>query len=94
MNSVSDEHSVLVVPLFKNGWLFFAIAFSVSLYCVILYIPFFANIFGLAPFDCSEWMLVINFNLAEILIDEVMKLIPRRMSSDDKRQMLIKDKAN
>ena len=69
MNAVSDEQSIFVVPPFKNVWLLVAITFSVSLHCVIMYIPIFAKIFGLAPLDYSEWMLVIYFSLPVILIE-------------------------
>jgi Ca2+-transporting ATPase len=88
MNAVSDEQSVLVVPPYKNVWLLIAITFSCSLHCVILYIPFFAKIFGLAPLDCSEWMLVFYFSIPVILIEEVMKFISRMTSSSDTRHML------
>lgn len=81
MNAVSDEQSLLSVPPYKNVWLLVAITFSVSLHCVILYIPFFANIFGLAPLDLSEWWLVLVFSLPVILIEETMKFFARRQSA-------------
>jgi Ca2+-transporting ATPase len=94
MNAVSDEQSILVVPPFKNVWLLVAISFSCALHCVILYIPFFANIFGLAPLDLSEWILVFYFSIPVILIEEVMKFISRLNSASQTRHMLVKQKTN
>ena len=92
MNAVSDEQSILVVPPFKNPWLLVAVTFSVSLHCVILYIPFFANVFGLAPLDWAEWQLVFVFSLPVILIEEFMKFISRINSAKDTKHMLVKSK--
>ena len=92
MNAVSDEQSVLVVPPFKNVWLLVAITFSCTLHCVIMYIPFFAKIFGLAPLDLTEWFLVIVFSLPVILIEEVMKFISRINSKHETKHMLLKHK--
>jgi len=85
MNAVSDEQSLLKVPPYKNVWLLVAIFFSVTLHCIILYIPFFAKIFGIAPLDCQEWMLVIAFSFPVILIDEVMKFYSRIISKAAQR---------
>jgi Ca2+-transporting ATPase len=80
MNAVSDEQSLFVVPPWKNIWLMIAITFSVTLHCIILYIPFFNNVFGITPLDFKEWMLVIYFSIPVVLIDEIMKFFSRMIS--------------
>jgi len=77
MNAISDEASLLQMPPYKNKWLIVAIIFSVTLHCVILYIPFFNNIFGIMPLDAKEWGLVIIFSAPVVLLDEVIKLYAR-----------------
>ena len=63
MNAISDESSLLKMHPFKNLWLILAIFFSISLHCMILYIPFFNRIFGIAPLDLNEWILVMIFSM-------------------------------
>lgn len=73
MNAISDESSLLTMPPWTNNWLILAIASSVTVHCVILYIPFFNDIFGIMPLDVSEWILVIMFSFPVVLLDEVIK---------------------
>ena len=85
MNAISDESSVLVIPPYKNVWLIVAVFFSVSLHCMILYIPFFNGIFGIAPLDLNEWMLVIVFSLPVILLEEIIKVFARYVSKKNQK---------
>jgi Ca2+ transporting ATPase len=41
MNSLSENESLLVLPVWKNPYLVAAIALSVALHFMILYVPFF-----------------------------------------------------
>jgi Ca2+-transporting ATPase len=81
MNAVSDESSILIMHPFKNLWLILAIFFSVSLHCMILYIPFFNRIFGIAPLDLNEWALVMIFSIPVILIEELTKILVRAINN-------------
>lgn len=77
MNAISDESSLINMPPYKNKWLILAVISSVSLHCVILYIPFFNNIFGIAPLDLNEWILVLLFSFPVIIIEELTKIYVR-----------------
>jgi Ca2+-transporting ATPase len=77
LNALSDEGSLLSVGLFANPLLIIAIMGSVILHCVILYIPFFARIFGTSPLTANDWKLVMVFSLPVILLDELLKVIAR-----------------
>lgn len=77
MNAISDESSLLTMPPYRNKWLIIAIILSVGLHFVILYIPFFNEIFGIMPLDASEWLLVLIFSFPVILIDEMIKFYVR-----------------
>ena len=48
-----------------------------SQHMMILYVPMFQGIFGVAPLDSAEWALVLYVSLPVILLDEVLKLITR-----------------
>jgi len=77
MNAISDEESIFVVHPFKNVYLCFAIFCSVAVHCMILYVPFFNDVFGILPLDMSEWGLVLLFSFPVVLIDEMIKLFCR-----------------
>ena len=73
MNAISDESSLLQMPPWTNPWLIVAIASSCIVHCMILYIPFFNDIFGIMPLDLKEWTLVIIFSFPVIILDEIIK---------------------
>lgn len=81
MNAISDESSLVVMPPTKNPWLLLAILFSVSLHCMILYVPFFNGIFGIAPLDLNDWILVMIFSLPIIIIEEITKFMVRAINN-------------
>lgn len=81
MNAISDESSLLKMPPHRNPWLILAIFFSVSLHCMILYVPFFNGIFGIAPLDLNEWILVMIFSLPVIIIEELTKILVRSINN-------------
>ena len=86
MNAISDESSLLNMPPYKNKWLILAIFSSMTIHCVILYIPFFNRIFGIVPIDAKEWILVILFSFPVILIDEAIKFYVRWTATSRKRK--------
>jgi Ca2+ transporting ATPase len=75
MNSLSENESLLRLPLWKNKFLMAAIALSMALHFVILYVPFFTAIFAIAPLDWIEWKAVLWLSAPVLLVDEVLKLI-------------------
>jgi len=50
---------------------------------MILYIPIFAKIFGIAPLNFKEWLLVIAFSFPVILIDEILKIFGRHFNEKE-----------
>lgn len=42
MNSLSENESLLTLPIWTNGWLVFSIVLSMALHFMILYVPFFS----------------------------------------------------
>ena len=44
---------------------------------MILYVPFFHSVFGVAALSSAEWALVLYVSVPVILLDELLKLITR-----------------
>ena len=68
MQAISEDGSLLQIPPWVNGWLLLAMASSFVMHFVILYVPFFANIFAIAPHTTVEWMVVVAFSFPVIVI--------------------------
>ncbi|RPD65944.1 calcium-transporting ATPase [Lentinus tigrinus ALCF2SS1-7] len=75
MNSLSENESLLKLPLWKNPFLVGAIALSMALHVAILYIPFFTTLFAIMPLNWTEWQAVLYLSAPVLLIDEVLKLV-------------------
>ncbi|WIA22962.1 hypothetical protein OEZ86_009888 [Tetradesmus obliquus] len=77
-NALSEDNSLLQVRPWSNPWLALATVVSLGLHCVILYVPFLAQVFSIVPLSLNEWLLVLLFALPVILIDELLKMLGRR----------------
>jgi len=77
INALSENQSLLLTPPWSNIWVLLAILLSLSLHFVILYVPFFARIFKVAPLSLDEWLAVLMFSFPVVLLDEFLKLISR-----------------
>ena len=67
LNALSEDSSLVQMPPWVNPWLLLAIAGSISLHCVILYVPFFNGVFGITWLNAHEWWLVFIFSVPVIL---------------------------
>ncbi|KAK7275402.1 hypothetical protein RIF29_16518 [Crotalaria pallida] len=77
LNALSEENSLRTLPPWKNPWLLVAMSISLGLHCVILYIPFLADVFGVVPLSFKEWFMVILISAPVILIEEILKFVAR-----------------
>ncbi|KAE8708661.1 Calcium-transporting ATPase 2, endoplasmic reticulum-type [Hibiscus syriacus] len=84
LNVLSEDSSPLTLPPWRNPWLLVAMSVSFGLlsvligfHCLILYVPFLANMFAVVPLSLNEWFLVILVSLPVILIDEILKFFGR-----------------
>ena len=77
MNALGEDASLFKIGIISNPFLLLAIFGSVVLHFVILYIPFFANIFGTVPLTVNDWILVIIASFPVCIIEEVLKWISR-----------------
>ena len=81
LNALSEDGSLLHMPPWVNPFLLVAIAFSIGVHCVILYVPWLAAIFQIVPLSGPEWGLVIGLSAPVVLIDEVLKMFGRHMAA-------------
>ncbi|KAF9357721.1 hypothetical protein BGX26_003240 [Mortierella sp. AD094] len=77
MNSLSENESLLTLPIWSNIYLVLSIILSMALHFMILYIPFFSSLFMIVPLNTEEWKAVVYISLPVILIDEALKYISR-----------------
>ncbi|KAF8531652.1 hypothetical protein JB92DRAFT_3104883 [Gautieria morchelliformis] len=75
MNSLSENESLLVLPVWKNPFLVAAIALSMLLHVAILYIPFFTALFAITPLNWTEWKAVLYLSAPVLVLDELLKFI-------------------
>lgn len=80
LNSLSENQSLLVMPPWVNIWLLSAIALSMSLHFVLLYVEIMSTVFQVTPLTIDEWVAVLKISLPVLLLDEVLKFIARRYS--------------
>ena len=86
MNSLSENESLLTMPLYKNMYLIIAITTSMILHFMILEVGFFNQIFHIVPLGMEEWKGVVLISFPVIVIDEVLKWVSRNIVMPIKRK--------
>jgi P-type Ca2+ transporter type 2C len=81
-NALSEDYSLLTVPVWRNPWLLVAMAISFGLHFVIMYVPMLAEIFSIVPLSLNEWLLVLAYSLPVVLLDEGLKFVGRRLTRE------------
>lgn len=84
LNSVSEEGSLVQMPPWVNPYLIVACIGSLAMHCLILYIPIFAEIFGVSPLTGYDWLLVFAWSFPVILLDEILKAVLRSKTKKSK----------
>ena len=80
LNARSDERSAFV-HAFRNAWLWAAIAGSVALQMLVVYVPFLQNAFGTTSLNASDWILCIAVASSVLWLREGSKVIGRKTRS-------------
>lgn len=83
LNALSENGSLCHMPPWANPWLLLAIAASMGIHCVIVYIPAFADIFSICALNTQDWILVWAFSMPVIFIDEILKFVGRILLERD-----------
>merc|ERR1712216_124573 len=77
LNALSEDGSLVTMPPWRNPYLPIAMLVSFGSHFLIMYVPYFAEIFSVTPLDWGEWMLVLGFSIPVCLIVEVLKVFGR-----------------
>jgi Ca2+-transporting ATPase len=88
LNALSEDGSLLSMPPWVNPLLLLAIAFSIGVHCVILYVPRLADIFQIVPLSVNEWLLVLLLSAPVVLLEEVLKMFGRFFAARALRRRL------
>ena len=74
VNARSDERSAFV-RLFTNGWMWGAIAGSVALQVLVVYVPFLQRAFGTVALTAGDWTFCVAVGSSVLWLREATKLI-------------------
>lgn len=78
MNSLSENQSLLVMPIWTNMWLIGSMILSFSLHFVIMYVEILSTIFQISPLNFVEWITVLEISFPVLLLDELLKFVARK----------------
>jgi Ca2+-transporting ATPase len=78
VNARSDERSAFA-HLFSNRWLWTAIAASVALQIVVIYVPFLERAFGTVSLSREDWLFCIAVASSVLWLREASKLLGRAL---------------
>ncbi|KAK2460569.1 hypothetical protein APHAL10511_007039 [Amanita phalloides] len=94
MNSLSENESLITLPVWANPYLVAAVALSMALHFMILYVPFFTKLFAIMPLNWTEWQAVLYLSAPVLLLDELLKYITANLAATENlRELSIEDKA-
>ena len=71
----SERHSIFEIKLFTNPYLVGAVAISIILICMVLYVPFLQGVFHTVALSFSQWLIVAFFSGIIAFINSVYLLI-------------------
>lgn len=74
----TERVSFFRTKLFKNPLIWAGIATELALVCLLIYTPFFQDIFGTAAIGLESWLFLFAWTPALLLADEVRKAFLRR----------------
>ncbi|XP_066983505.1 calcium-transporting ATPase sarcoplasmic/endoplasmic reticulum type-like isoform X2 [Macrobrachium rosenbergii] len=77
LNSLSENQSLLVMPPWVNFWLLAAMALSMTLHFIILYVEILGTVFQVMPLTLAQWIAVMKISLPVVLLDETLKFVAR-----------------
>jgi P-type Ca2+ transporter type 2C len=73
----SMKKSIFQINIFTNMYLFFAVAISISMLLLIIYLPFFQIIFHTVYLDGAKWLIIIFYSGVISLINSLYLLIKK-----------------
>jgi len=78
VNCRSEKHSIFRIGLLSNKWLLLAIAVSLSMTVMLVYVPFLQEVFHTYALSAVDWGIAIASASSILIVVEVGKLISNR----------------
>ena len=79
--NVKSDESILNKRLFNNKWIWIALGAGLLLEAIIIYVPFFGNLFGLYSLTFGELSVALGLAFSIVIFMEIYKLIKKLISS-------------
>ncbi|MHA2244444.1 MAG: calcium-translocating P-type ATPase, PMCA-type [Candidatus Hodarchaeales archaeon] len=79
LNIRKEEHSLLGKEFFRNPYLLLAIASSIFLHILIVYIPFFQPFFKTTALELVDWIIIIAIGSILVMVDEIRTFVAHRV---------------
>jgi Ca2+-transporting ATPase len=73
VNQRSEDKSVFKIGFFKNKWLLYAIALSIGLQVLVVYLPFLNELFSTVPLNAFDWVWIIGISGSVLVFGEIVK---------------------
>ena len=71
----SEYFPVLKIGMFKNKWMNLGVLASFLLVMVVVYVPFFNNVFNTMPLGWEQWLEIIPLLIIPSLAAEITKFL-------------------
>jgi Ca2+-transporting ATPase len=76
----SERYPLLQIGFFTNKWMFYAVASSLVLLLLVIYVPYLQPVFDTVPLAWEQWRLVLPLLFVPASVAEVTKwILSRRM---------------
>jgi Ca2+-transporting ATPase len=77
----SEYHSIFSIGVFSNKWMVWAVAASLLLVLMVVYVPFLQPFFDTVPLTLDDWLMMAPFFFASAIAMELLKVYFRRRSA-------------
>ncbi|MHA1971952.1 MAG: calcium-translocating P-type ATPase, PMCA-type [Candidatus Hodarchaeales archaeon] len=75
INIRKEEHSLIGKEFFRNPYLLIAIASSIILHLIVVYVPFLNPFFDTMPLNIKDWVIIIVIGSILVIIDEIRTFV-------------------
>lgn len=76
--NMRSEHSVIKAGLFKNKYLILSFIIGLIFEVCVIQIPVIAQIFGVVPLNCLQWIIISILSVMPLILVELQKLFSSR----------------
>ncbi len=84
INMRSLDLSIFKIGFFSSKFMVVALLISVAIQFLVIYIPFFQNVFSFERLNIQEWVLIIGSSSLILVIVEIYKIFKRKANSSVK----------